>query len=82
MLTLPYSFSESFPKTQARLQKSIDDSGARDFSTGERSGLQEYFVYFKITSCTDVGKDPAWGGKTFQKCAKNKKGRGETSPRT
>ena len=66
----------------ARLQKGIVDSGARDFSTGERSGSLEYFVYFKITSCTDVGKDPARDDKTFQKCAKNKKGRGETSPRT
>jgi hypothetical protein len=43
---------------KARSQKEIVEFGARDFVTGEGLGLQEYFVYFKITICTDVAKDP------------------------
>ena len=72
----------SSKSAKARSQKYIVDFGARDFVTGEGSGSQEYFVYFKITSRTDEAKDPVRDDKMFQECAKNKKGRGESSPRT
>jgi hypothetical protein len=67
---------------KARSQKWIVDFGARDFVTGEGSGSQEYLVYFKITSRTDGAKEPVRGDQIFRECAQNKKGRGETSPRT
>ena len=39
-------------------------------------------MYFKISNCTIVAKDPAYAGKAFPTHAQRKRERGDSSPRT
>ena len=64
------------------MQKGFVGQTARDFDASEGLKLQEYFVYFKISNCTIVAKDPAYAGKAFPTHAQRKRERGDSSPRT
>jgi len=46
-------------KQPACPQKGFADQAASDFVPGESLKLQEYFVYFKASNCTNGAKDPA-----------------------
>ena len=52
----PSQKQHRFPK--GMLEEMERQAHSERFFAGEDLGLQEYFVYFKITNRTDAGKDP------------------------